>query len=415
MALNPGDSISSPLTTYTIASVVSVQGAFANSYFAMDRSGTTVFFKEYKEPSVLFTPWFQGFRTYQDEVIVRLRKPKVAQFVGQVLEAFVADDTYFQVHEYHPGTNLGDTIRAERKLANSEKHSVAMTRACRFAFSLHQVHEAGVIHCDLKPGNVFVCTVSGVPTVRIIDFDWSILVGRPRLPWGAPMGTPWYRSPEHLTGEAITKASDVYTCGLIVCEMLLEVHPIKARCPARVIADTELAALERKIQAELRSGSIQDLNPSVPLSSSIQETLWAALDLDPANRPTAQELHGVLLGGAAPAAARGARNLCLRDVNAGLYVCYTVEDFKKGRFRLTRERCRLLPGAKFISVYQANLIPSRDFKVWYVAPPSGGHKPTNATMVNGLLVQDNVRLQQGDHLQVGGPSGLVIDWVVEYV
>ena len=229
------------------------------------------------------------------------------------------------------------------------------------------------------------------------------------------MGTAWYRSPEHLSRKPVVPASDVYTCGLIVCEILLGVHPIKARCPSRVIADTELAALERTIQTELRSGSIQTLNSSVPLSSRIEKTLWATLDLDPANRPTAKELHGALLGQAAPAAARGARSLLLRDVAAGLYVCYTPADFAAGRFQLTRERCRLLPGAKFISACQANLVPSRDFSVWYVAPPSGRRTPTNATMVNGLRVQGSVRLSQGGHLQVGGPSGLVVDWVVEYV
>jgi serine/threonine protein kinase len=95
---------------------------------------------------------------------------------------------------------------------------------------INAIHRAGVIHTDLKPENFYLLPDPAMAVkykLRVIDMDFSLLEGK-QAPWHGHegyVGTPGYLSPEHLAGKVPVKASDVFTLGLILGQVLGGGHP----------------------------------------------------------------------------------------------------------------------------------------------------------------------------------------------
>ncbi|AGC49354.1 serine/threonine protein kinase [Myxococcus stipitatus DSM 14675] len=97
--------------------------------------------------------------------------------------------------------------------------------------ALGAAHAAGVVHRDLKPGNVFLADVlDGSRVVKLVDFGIAKLVREqagPATVTGAILGTPEYMSPEQIRGNAISAATDLYAVGVIAFQMLTGERPFK--------------------------------------------------------------------------------------------------------------------------------------------------------------------------------------------
>lgn len=158
----------------------------------------------------------------------------------------------------------------------------------RLAEALAYLHAQGVVHRDVKPGNVFV---DGDDTVRLTDFGIARVVGAASLTaTGFTMGTARYLAPEQLEGRSVTPAVDVYALGLVMVEGL-------SGEPAFSGTHAEMASA-RLVRAP-------ELPPSTP--PRMRGLLGAMTARDPALRPDAAAVATELaagipvVSGAAPA------------------------------------------------------------------------------------------------------------------
>ena len=178
-------------------------------------------------------------RRFRDEVafLAALEHPGIARFLDG---GRAADGSAYLALEYVEGTDL---------LAHARAHALSIEARLRLFLevlaAVEFAHQRRIVHRDLKPGNVLV-GADGRP--KLLDFGISKLVD-PEAGDAATTRTdlraltPAYASPEQIRGEAVTVASDVYSLGVALYELLSGVHPFRvASGDAR---ELERAVLER--------------------------------------------------------------------------------------------------------------------------------------------------------------------------
>jgi hypothetical protein len=196
------------------------------------------------------------------ETMHRVRSPHVAEVIG----ADLSDDPPYIVTRYVPGLTLDAIIGASGRLTGP-----ALARlVCGLAGAIAAVHAAGVVHRDLKPGNVMIA--EGEPVV--IDFGIAQVPETTRLTLtGMFMGTPGYLAPEVIEGKDAGPASDVHSWGATVA------FAATGRPPYGTGTFEAIFFRIMHGQADLDT-----------LPVALQSMVRRALARDPAARPTAAEL-----------------------------------------------------------------------------------------------------------------------------
>jgi eukaryotic-like serine/threonine-protein kinase len=152
------------------------------------------------------------------------------------------------------GRDLSDMIALRDPLALERKLDIAI----EVLAGLHFAHQRGVIHRDVKPSNVRVMPDG---RVKIMDFGIARLQKADATGSGAIVGTPTYMAPEQITNGAITAATDVFSVGCMLYELLCYQRPFEAESvhgvlyqvltteprPLRTVAPSIPAALERVV------------------------------------------------------------------------------------------------------------------------------------------------------------------------
>lgn len=107
---------------------------------------------------------------------------------------------------------------------------LACSIACQVLATLSVIHDNGIVHCDLKPANIFLSEQDGQSIVKLLDFGLSKenrdSAARITMA-GTVHGTPFYLAPELIGGERPTPRSDVYSAAVLLYEMLTGAYPFE--------------------------------------------------------------------------------------------------------------------------------------------------------------------------------------------
>jgi serine/threonine-protein kinase len=223
-------------------------GGMAVVHRALDRKlGREVALKELREELGVSAEGLARFRR-EAEAVARLAHPNVVSFFDLVEEG----PHVFLVMELVKGDPLSNLLAA-RKL---DTRGVVLLLE-KVARGVQHAHEHGVLHRDLKPGNVLV-GVSGEP--KVADFGLARLAGERTLTaTGEILGTPAYMPPEQARGETVSERADVYALGAILYEALTGRPPF--------VADSMAALLQKVLNEEPASPRLLNAKVHVDLET----------------------------------------------------------------------------------------------------------------------------------------------------
>jgi eukaryotic-like serine/threonine-protein kinase len=175
------------------------------------------------------------------------------------------DGTYYIAMEHLPGRTLKEIVTTEAPLAQERVVDLGMQilQAAGFA------HRHGVIHRDFKPHNVIMDDQGGV---KVTDFGIARAGASEMTETGSIMGTAQYLSPEQAQGHAVTAASDLYSIGVMLYEMLAGRLPFEG--------DSAVSVALKHLSEQ--PPPISQFRPDV--SPALESVVMAALAKDPAHR-----------------------------------------------------------------------------------------------------------------------------------
>ncbi len=177
--------------------------------------------------------------------------------------------TYYIVMEYVPGRTVSEILRADGPLHPNRAADIAADVASALAFA----HRNGVVHRDIKPGNILV-TKQGL--VKVADFGIaraiSAGVEENLTQTGSVMGTATYFSPEQAQGHDVDPRSDLYSLGVVMYEMVAGKPPFSGPSP--------VAIAYKHVQET--PPPLREVAPAVP--EAYEAVTHKALAKDPADR-----------------------------------------------------------------------------------------------------------------------------------
>lgn len=431
----------SPRHRYTLLKLLN-KGACANAFSATDENGEKVFLKAYTSPTTL-KPWYDDYLRYEIELNRRLgAEPVLAQQSVRATDVFSAtfehegsptrNPNVFQVFPFVSGNrNLGDLVGGGvggRALSGPERLMVATI----FLAALARLHEARIVHADLKPENVQMVRLGSGRELLfrplLVDMDFSVLADR-RAPWhGDPsvgyVGTPGWFSPEHLRGDVPTTASDAFTASLILWKLLAGAHPFASA----LADDAEPGDYRERVLAGKHDFGFElpALLPGVA-APVLARLLLRALSPDPSKRPSVAELHAAAMearrGAAPPVSSPKMASPAVSSPTSGLRIsacdprpatCDRGAARPRlvlagpngvfstgGRFAVTRATLRRVVGddARYAGDAPQFVLERGAGDDWLVVPPQ--EEPRNPTFRNGAPLGAPAVLAAGDVLSIG--------------
>jgi len=250
-------------------------GGMAVIYKATDLAlGRTVAVKILR-PSLTSDPEFLKRFRQEARNVANLSHPNIVTVhdVGQ------DGNTHYIVMEYIDGQDLKHLIRTSAPFSIDRALSITI----KICAGVGYAHRAGLVHADVKPQNVLVTENDNV---KVTDFGiaQALSATQPRERQRIVWGSPHYFSPEQAQGEPPTPASDVYSIGIVLFEMLTGRLPF-------VGADQQELAMAHIREAPPNSA---DFNPNVPVH--LDRILQKVLSKEPASRyRTADQLGRILI------------------------------------------------------------------------------------------------------------------------
>jgi len=207
--------------------------------------------------------------------------------IVQIFDYGTADDgTFYYAMEYLPGPSLETLVRSRGPLPPAR----ALFLLRQVCAALREAHGAGLIHRDIKPGNVIACRLgANADVVKLLDFG----LARPMTPGlpddrltqeGLVTGTPTYMSPEQATGQPrLDERSDIYSVGAVAYFLVTGRPPFTRPLAVQLIL--------AHVQDEVPRPS--QFNPELP--ADLESVILRCMEKDPADRfTTATDLDSAL-------------------------------------------------------------------------------------------------------------------------
>jgi tRNA A-37 threonylcarbamoyl transferase component Bud32/DNA-binding NarL/FixJ family response regulator len=201
-------------------------GPVSELYLAeSEQAGTLVVLKVARDQRVE-NDLDSSFRRFlqEYEIVQRIRHPGVVR----LYDLGVSDEHAYLVMEYFRAGDLRRRMRLELTPVEALRITLEIARA------LDGIHNAGVLHRDLKPGNVMIRDDG---SLALIDFGLAkdSALAMEVTDHGTIFGTPHYMSPEQGHGESIDGRSDLYSLGVMLFEMLAREKPFQSENPMAII------------------------------------------------------------------------------------------------------------------------------------------------------------------------------------
>ena len=175
------------------------------------------------------------------------------------------EGTPYIVMELLGGQDLDALLKSEVKLSLGQKLEIA-AQLCE---GLSYAHEQGIVHRDIKPGNVRVLEDG---TVKILDFGIAKFAQSSVTQTGSVMGTPSYMAPEQIMGQPVDGRSDLFSAGVLLYELLAGVKPFQGDSPTAVVY-------------QIMNGEPVPLEKSIPdIPEAINQIVGKALQKNPEHR-----------------------------------------------------------------------------------------------------------------------------------
>ena len=146
----------------------------------------------------------------------------------------------------------------------------AFKMICQVLLAMDFAHKKGVVHSDLKPGNIFL---SDSEEIFILDFGLAALLELDKKDNSKLYGTPLYMSPEQINGEYIDARTDIYSIGMILYTLVTGQHPFK-----------EADSLQQLFSDQMQKTPLRpvELNKNIP--EKVSDCIMKALKKDPHDR-----------------------------------------------------------------------------------------------------------------------------------
>ncbi|HXE80557.1 MAG TPA: serine/threonine-protein kinase [Vicinamibacterales bacterium] len=174
-------------------------------------------------------------------------------------------DTAFIAMEFLRGQSLASRMTSAPPLTTVQKLDI-VTQLCT---GLHYAHEQGIVHRDVKPGNIWI-TEDG--TVKLLDFGIAKVAASTMTQSGSVMGSASYMAPEQVAGRELDGRADVFSAGVVLYELLAKRKPFEAEAPTAVMM---------KILNE-EPPPLRQFAPDVP--PALADAVMKALQKDPDKR-----------------------------------------------------------------------------------------------------------------------------------